>query len=254
MPEQRRMHEAISALSSAFENKTSLCQPFLNVLPVTGASISMLKSPFRTEVVCASDAQAARLDELQIDLGEGPCWDAVATLQPVLIDRFDDVSHSPWPMFTAALAPDTIGALFAFPLVVGTLSIGAVDLYATQPATLNTTQIKNASLLADIAARQVLRRELSLADHDPNGERDNTQEYSRRVVHQATGMVLAQLNIPAADALLVIRGHAYAHGLTVRDVASRVVERHIDFSLPDSEAPSNADEFSTSVLSMSTTS
>ena len=95
MPEQGRMHEAISALSSAFENKSSLCQPFLNVLPVTGASISMLKSPFRTEVVCASDALAARLDELQIDLGEGPCWDAVSTLQPVLIDHFDDVSHSP---------------------------------------------------------------------------------------------------------------------------------------------------------------
>lgn len=235
MPEQAGLHAAIADLSSAVERKASLCQPFLNVLPVTGASISMLKRPFPTEVVCASDPQAARLDELQIDLGEGPCWEALATLGPVLSSDIRAGRHSPWPMFVAALDSENVGALFAFPLVVGSLLIGAVDLYTPRPAMLDPQQVRSASMLADVAARQVLRRELSLLNDEQAAETDSAQEYSRRVVHQATGMVLAQLGLPAADALLVIRGHAYAHGLSVRDVATQIVERRLDFSSPERE-------------------
>lgn len=59
-----------------------LCAPFLSVLPVAGIAISTVGNPFGSERVCASDAIAARLDEIQIDLGEGPCWEAVRTGMP----------------------------------------------------------------------------------------------------------------------------------------------------------------------------
>jgi hypothetical protein len=54
--------------------------------------------------------------------------------------------------------------------------------------------------------------------------------YSRREVHQATGMVLAQLGVAAADALLIIRGHAFARGRTVREVSADIVARRIDIA------------------------
>jgi hypothetical protein len=37
---------------------------------------------------------------------------------------------------------------------------------------------------------------------------------SRREIHQATGMVLAQLNIAVDDAALLLRAHAFASGRT----------------------------------------
>src|SRR3954451_3809937 len=51
----------------------------LVALPVTGASISTLGPLLGSETVSASDRQVARLDELQFDLREGPCWEAGAT-------------------------------------------------------------------------------------------------------------------------------------------------------------------------------
>ena len=58
---------------------------------------------------------------------------------------------------------------------------------------------------------------------------------SRRLVHQATGMVMAQVQVPAEDALALLRGHAYALATDINDVATRVVNRSINFSNFDVE-------------------
>ena len=113
----------------------------------------------------------------------------------------------------------------------GPLGIGAIDLYSLKTGQLSAEQVKDATDLAGIAARQVLRRALSncgpYAREDPF---DAVTEYSRRAVHQATGIVLAQLDVSAAEALLIIRGHAFAHGQSVRKIATEIVDRNLDFA------------------------
>jgi len=227
MSERPEFGAAVEELVNAVDRRTSLCLPFLRVLPVTGAAVSTLGAPFGSETVCASDAQAARLDELQFDLGEGPCWDALSSRRPVLHDDLNTDS-SRWPLFTEAVAGSGVGAMFAFPLALGSLSIGAVDLYANSPRALSAAQVEDAATLAAICSRQVLRR--ALAAHPLASAAADEGGFSRREVHQATGMVLAQLGVNAADALLIINGYAFARGRTVRDVAADIVARRIDFA------------------------
>jgi hypothetical protein len=222
---------AMDALAGAHESRASLCEPFVDVLPVTGAAISLLSRDFGTETICASDRLAARLDELQFDLGIGPCWDAVARNRPIFEPNMRAIDGSTWPPFLAAIQDEEIGALFAFPLVIGALDVGAVDLYSSAPGALSTIDIRNATSLATVAARQVLRRAIAA---DPGGrasDEDGSEGYgsSRREIHQATGMVLAQLDISAEDALLVLRGRAYSEGHTLREIANDVVERRLSF-------------------------
>jgi hypothetical protein len=208
----------------------SLCRPFVEALPVRGAAISTLGDVFSAQTVCASDGLAARLDELQIDLGEGPCWDALAAKWPVQEPNFR-AAHGPWPALAEALRDDDIISIFAFPLLVGSLAVGTVDLYAADSRTLTDEQVGHGRSLAALAAQQLLRRQLAAAG-DPLGEHDREHDggLSRRVVHQATGMVLAQLDVSPSDALLVIRAHAFASGRSVRDIAEAVVDRRLDFS------------------------
>ncbi|MBX0298925.1 GAF and ANTAR domain-containing protein [Cryobacterium sp. 1639] len=225
MPDRSALAAAAEELSTAVDRGRSLCRPFLRVLPVVGAAVSTLGAPFGSETVCATDAQAARLDELQFDLGEGPCWQALTERRPVLTAKLDRESDR-WPLFTAALAGFDVCAMFAFPLTLGSLNIGAVDLYSDQERTLSTAQVQDAVTLAEICTRQVLRRALTESpvqrgEEDPDG-------FSRREVHQATGMVLAQLGLTAADALLVINAYAFARGMTVRRVAADIVARRVD--------------------------
>ncbi len=222
--DRRAFAAAALDLSEAGEGYSDLCRPFLRALPITGASISTLGAPFGTETVCASDERAARIDELQFDLGEGPCWQALSTRRPVLTADIKNPSTT-WPMFSRALDSTEVGGLFAFPMFIGSLNIGAVDLYSARAGDLSASQVDDATVLVSLAARQVLRRALSARP----GRTDviDDEGYSRRVVHQATGMLLAQLDLPAADALLVLRGYAFSHGRTVRDVATDVVARKI---------------------------
>jgi hypothetical protein len=222
-------------LSVAHERSSNLCEPFLRVVPATGASLSVLSGRVGQSTVCSSNDTAARLDELQFDLGEGPCWVAMSSREPVLAPVLAREA-STWPMFTEAVLGDSRGkfvaGMFAFPLVVGTLEIGAVDLYSTNNLTLSTTQIADVSALADVAAWQVLRRVLGDQAMDVT-EESTTARSSRREVHQATGMVLAQLGVSADDAALLLRAHAFATGRSVRDIATDVVERRLDFSTQD---------------------
>jgi ANTAR domain len=227
----QRFASAAAALSSALDRNSSLCAPFLGVLPIDGAGISTLGAPFGSGTVCASDPMVAHLDEVQMDLGEGPCWQAQVTRRPVLSSDIRDASTDDWPVFAEAIRDWEVGALYAFPLIIGPLSIGAIDLYSVRTGQLNDEQVADATDLAAIAARQVLRRALSAREsHARDVESENDTAYSRRVVDQATGMVLAQLGVPATEALLILRGHAFAHGRSVREIAAEIVDRKLDLA------------------------
>jgi hypothetical protein len=222
------------AITFSFENGTSLCDPFLSVIPVSGAAISVLATPAAQTTMCASDGLAARLDELQFDLGEGPCWEAMGSNLPVLHPDIRAGDGAAWPEFDEAVRREAVGAMFAFPMVVGALEIGAVDLYTSSPGTLTNAELADAATLAKLASWQVLRRILAANDgHDDTEE----ESHSRREIHQATGMVLAQLEVTAEDAALLLRAHAFSSGRTVREIANDVVERRLDFSLGSDSRP-----------------
>ena len=226
--------QALHELQHAHEGhgRASLCRPFLRVLPVSGAAVSTIGGGLGAATMCASDERAARIDELQIDLGEGPCWEALATGQPVIRSRFSVDEQPSWPVFAQALADYEIGALFAFPLVVGTLDVGSVDLYSATPRELTTSEVSEVTALGQVAAWQVLRR--VLADESQNQidvDADPSPGYSRKQVHQATGMIIAQLQVSPTDALLLLRAHAFSSGRSVRDIAHEVVSRRLDLSV-----------------------
>jgi GAF domain-containing protein len=229
--QDERFAKALSDLRGELPPGQELGRPFVELFPISGTAISTLGDLLGSETLYASDAQAARLDELQFDLGIGPCWDALSTARPVLEP---DLRHHPrrtWPSFSESAVADGVGSLFAFPLLVGSLRIGAVDMYSTRPVTLDRTQTRQAASLADLVGRQVLRQALirsSLVDPE-----EPESPFSRRLVHQATGMVLAQLDISADDARLVLQGHAFATGRTMMEVSRDVVDGVLDFSAGD---------------------
>lgn len=210
--------------------RVDLCAPFLAVLPVTGASISILGGVAGPGTICSSDRLATRLDELQFDLGEGPCWQAMSSRRPVLTEDIrHQVPSDAWPSLVRALDGELVSGVFAFPLSVGSLGIGAVDLYTEKPSRLEPVDVADAMTLAAHAAWHVLRRVLD--DHDSQEDSGaGAPELSRREFHQATGMVLAQMGVPASDAALLIRAHAFSTGRSVLEVSRKVVDRSLVFS------------------------
>ena len=206
-----------------------LCSPLRAAVSMSGAVVSTLGSPMGSETVCASTKLGARIDEIQIDLGEGPSWEALRTRLPVAASDLQIDGGALWPGTWAALRELDVGALFAFPLFVSTLGIGSIALYSMTARELSDADIERMSRLATIVSGTLLRRALSRIDANDDGV--DAEPFSRREVHQATGMVAARNRIGVDDALLLLRGHAYAAGRSVRDVATDVIARRLDLSL-----------------------
>ncbi|SDG96659.1 GAF and ANTAR domain-containing protein [Microbacterium pygmaeum] len=218
---------ALTALDRAGNPPQAFCDVVADTFPVTGAAVSTLGDVLGSETLAATDATAARLDELQFDLGEGPCWDAVTTGIPVLQPDIRRFGGNRWPTLVSALATEPVASIFAFPLVVGPLRFGAIDLYSNEPVTLDATSASRVSAMAEVVSRRVLQRALENLGLQTE---DGGNAFSRRLIHQATGMVLAQIGVTAEDARLVIQGHAFSQGRPMMEIAQAIISGDLRFS------------------------
>ena len=209
-------------------SRQPLCELFVDELPVTSASVSVFDRDGRQSTVCASDAIAARLDALQLELGEGPHWDSLRTAQPILVPSLRDEGPARWPTFTIGALELGVLALFVFPMFVGAATVGVVGLSSAKVGPLDARQLATAERLTRSITRRSVQWALDEARDDLTAEVPAAPAM-RREVHQATGMILAQLDVTATEAFARLRAHAFATSRTVEDVARSVVTRELDF-------------------------
>lgn len=181
--------------------------------------------------LCASDEIAESLESVQEVTGEGPAFEA-ARQDAIVVADLDGDADRRWPMLAHALE-ESYGPLrvYAIPLHTGTALGGVVSLY-TRPHQPLAEPPARMAFLANAVGAALLVDAAEQSDAEVHvGEGWN----SRSVVHQATGMVMAQVGVTSEDALALLRGHAYAMGTDVHDVSVQVVGRRIDFSNFDVE-------------------
>lgn len=221
--------DAVEAMSRA-PIGDSLSRPFLDLFPVSGVSIATVGPVLGSETLTATDDTALRLDELQFDLGEGPCWDAMRSGSPVLVSDARASSSAVWPTFGPAIVDLDVQAMFVFPVRVGPLQLGAIDLYSDRPDEMPGEAVVRAQILARAVSRAVLRHTLERERRDNNLEVEPVGAHSRRIVHQATGRILVQARVSADDAHLLLQGYAFSTGARVIDVATDILRGRLTFS------------------------
>jgi hypothetical protein len=228
----RALLDATSAGPSAPLVISRLC---VESLGVSGAGVSTVTPTGKRSVLCATDATAALIEELQFTLGEGPGIDAFRDRAPVLISDLDeplDFVVDRWPGLLDGLASTDVRALFAFPLCVGVIDLGALDLHRTEPGPLSPDDLAGALMAADSIVLALMRG----AGRFENVWHEDAESRSTsfRQVHQATGMVQVQMGVSTDEAFLLVRARAFSSGRPVSDVADDIVERRIRFSPEDS--------------------
>lgn len=175
--------------------------------------------------VCATDDVAETLESLQEVAGEGPGYEAARTGMMVIAELDGDADQR-WPMLTQALE-EKYGPLkmYAVPLHANGDLAGVATLHTGPNRSLAEPPDRIAFLANAVGAALVT----DAADH-PEGHLQPGEGWgARSLVHQATGMVMAQVRLTPEDALALLRGHAYAMATDINDVAARIVDRSIDF-------------------------
>ena len=103
-----------------------------------------------------TDDVSQLIEELQYTLGEGPCVDAYQQDSVVAEPDLAEPVARRWPAFTPPALQAGVRAVFGFLLRVGTVRLGALNLYRDRPGLLNGEQHADALVVADVAARWVL--------------------------------------------------------------------------------------------------
>ncbi|QHC69289.1 GAF and ANTAR domain-containing protein [Rathayibacter sp. VKM Ac-2801] len=209
------------------DDLTTLTSSLCTLLPYEDAAASSLEAPFDVETLAASSERAAALDEAQLDLGEGPGWEAFHAGRSIRTDVDAESGASAWPVYRSAPAVSGVRSVLALPLSFGPLRIGAVTLFSTGTTPADTEHLQLAEGVVTLLARAVVTRALSEAQ---SGVVLRDAALSRREVHQATGMVISQAGTGPADALLLLRAYAFSTSTTVRQVASDIIARRLDLS------------------------
>lgn len=191
---------------------------------MSGAGIMLMAGDVPRGSVCTTDSVSTFIEELQFTLGQGPCVDAFNNDRPVLEPDLAHPIIPRWLPFAGPAVAAGVRAIFGFPLQVGAVRLGALNLYRSQPGPLSDDQYADALVMADIAAQAVL---ILQADAPP-GQLAAALEAGadfQYVVHQATGMIAAQLDVSVGQALIRLRAFAFGSGLPIAEVAREVVSR-----------------------------
>ena len=208
-----------------------LCRACVDLLDVDGASISLIKDGGSQGTFGSSGELARTLDELQFTYGQGPCLDAVETNSMVAADDLDSPGENRWPALTEQVLAHGIRSMYALPVTVAGMPIGALDLYRHRSGTLHGTALTGGLWAAGLASLPLL--DLMNADVDWQAAGDGTEIFDqlasleRVEVYQATGMIIAEFDVDAADAVARLRGHAISHDLTASAAAFRVLDHRI---------------------------
>ena len=109
--------------------------------------------------------------------------------------------------------------------------VGALDLFWAHPGVLGAEQLAGALVAAELAQMpllDLLAEDLQAAVADPDSDSwAELNTLSRAEVSQATGMLVAQLEVEPAEALVRLRAHAFATGRSATDVACDILDRRL---------------------------
>jgi hypothetical protein len=213
-----RLTQAVATLPGGEPLALRMCTAFVLLVEATGGSITLGYASSERTLLCATDDASARYEDAQDFLREGPSLDAFRTGHVVASLSVEDQLHR-WPGLAASLT-DPWNSVRAIPIHPDSAVMGVLTVHDGPEPMADEGEL---SFLADAIGAAIIG---DLPSHDDESplwtERDR--------VSQATGMVIAQLALSPADALALLRAHAFAHETSVVEVSRSVVERKLDFS------------------------
>jgi len=221
-----RLRRILAELSAGDGGQSSarLCEVSTDIIGMSGAGIMLMSGDVPQGSVCTTNEVSALIEDLQYTLGEGPCVDAFHHDRVVFEPDLADPGTPRWLGFTPPALEAGVRAVFGFPLRVGTVRLGALNLYRDRPGPLSDDQHADALVMADVASRWVL----DMQAHAPAGALAEELELGADfhfVVQNAAGVVSVQLGVSMTEALVRLRAYAFSHDRLLDDVARDVVAR-----------------------------
>jgi len=212
-----------------------LCQVCAEATAMSGAGVMLMADDSPRGSLCSTNEMSELIEQLQFSLGEGPCIDAYHQDWPVLEPDLVGPGTPRWLAFRAPAIEAGVRAVFGFPLQVGAVRLGALNLCRDRPGPLGHDQHADALVMADITAQAILVLQADAPPGQLAGALSAGADF-HYVVHQASGMVAVQLELGVREALVRLRAYAFGHDRPLAEAARDVVGRTLRFDAASGQA------------------
>jgi GAF domain-containing protein len=225
------LNESLRALSRLSSEQFGLTELLTRVAEMAGHAIpgadgvglTLLRAddPARPELVVTDADFVRRLDEVQYDLGEGPC--VTAAREAVSVRSGSLSNDSRWPRFGARIRRMNVRSVLSVPLLTGNGVVGALNVYAYVDDAFDERAEQVGDLFAAPAAISV--QNAQILNH---AQRLVTQLQSaltsRPLIDQAIGVLRSRSGDTAQQAFEKLRDISQTEHRKLHDVAAAVVE------------------------------
>lgn len=174
----------------------------VNVLPITAAGVTLISADTDPHFIAASDDSALRYEQLQTELGEGPCIATYESGEAVAVPNLRDETR--FPRFAPRALEEGLSAVFTFPLRDGERRLGALDLYRTTVGPLNTEAMVAAQTLADVASAYLLNAQ---AREDLQTSSEAAQREQMKQLEKAHSDFISQISHELRSPLTTVIGY-----------------------------------------------
>jgi len=178
------------------------------------ASVIFLHKGSRIETVAATNPVIEKVDQMQLDVGQGPDVDASEDRLVVIVD--DTRTEVRWPAWATAVADSGIRSVLSVRLYTSTELLGALNLYSREPQKFD---------LDDQAVAHVLARHAAVAIAAARKQENLSLAVdARKVIGQAQGILMERYDLDAERAFAVLVRYSQENNIKLREVARRLIE------------------------------
>lgn len=180
------------------------------------AGVLLVHSGSRIESVAATAPVIEKVDQLQLEVAEGPCLSAFVTDRSYRIA--DTLTETRWPTWSSLVVPLGIRSVIGVQLGTATADLGALNLFGAAPEQFGDEDVAVAQFLADhvSVALAHAKREANLA----------LAVDSRTVIGQAQGILMERYSLDPQQAFSVLRRYSQDRNIKLRQVAEEVIGGH----------------------------
>jgi len=201
----------------------TLTERCVELLEVDAAGLLLADSGGVLRLVAASTERARIAELFQIQNDEGPCLDCYHSGQVVIVsDIRAGEAAARWPRFAAAVRETGFAGVHAIPMRLRDQVIGTLNLFRSQPGSLEPAVARAARALVDVATIGILQERAVHQQGIVAGQLQVALN-SRVIIEQAKGILAERLRISPDDAFVMLRRYARDHNHPLTQLASDVI-------------------------------
>ncbi|MET3932707.1 GAF and ANTAR domain-containing protein [Arthrobacter sp. OAP107] len=204
--------EAVSALAHGLKE----------AIPGTwGAGVSLMDTRGRRTSTASTDPDVMQADQLQYDLGQGPCLTAWA--QQATVTVADSRTDHRWPAWSRATTDLPLRSVVSAPLSTPDGAIGALKVYSPVPDGFDPQAVRLIELLARPAA-------LMLANAQARDAAERLSDGligalgARDAIGTATGIIMERLHVSREQALATLISASRRRNEPLHRLAQNIID------------------------------